>query len=156
MKGNRGINKLANIIEERMNAHAAKAGSPQLELGTITNGLGLKLDSTPDIIIPKTEYMVSEWLTFDLNYPFERTLNEGEEHETESQGKHDHETTTEVAANHIHQVFHTHQGEHRHNVKLPTRLYPIMPGDRVLVAWANRTPVILTKVVRFHNLSTYW
>lgn len=156
MKGNRGINNLANVIVERVNAQIGKATMPILELGTIVGGLGLKLDSTPDIIIPKSEYMVSEWLTFDLNYPFERTLNEGEEHETESQGKHDHATTTEVADLHTHQVYHSHQGEHRHNVKLPKRLYPIMPGDRVLVAWANRTPVILTKVVRFHNLSTYW
>jgi hypothetical protein len=156
MKGNRGINKLANIIEERMSAHAEKAGAPQLELGSIVGGLGLKLDSTPDIIIPKTEYMVSEWLTFDLGYPFERTLDDGEEHEEFKSGLHD--ETTEIGYTipdhspvlHFHEVI--QQGPHKHHIKLPTRLYPIMPGDRVLVAWANRTPVIMTKVVRFHNL----
>ncbi len=131
---NDGINQLARVVEGRMRAHAGKAKEPESELGTIVDGLGLKLDATPDIVIPKSDYMVSRLLTFQLNNPFERTLDVGEEG-----------ATIDPQHSHPDAGF---AGAHNHNVRLPERLYPIQSGDRVLVIWANRTPVIITVVVK--------
>lgn len=60
MKGNRGINLLAQVISGRIAEQTR--GSDELELGTIRPDAGLLLDRFP-VPIPKGSYLVGRRLT---------------------------------------------------------------------------------------------
>lgn len=115
--------ELAIMIRENNNAdigEAVKGGWLQRELGTMTDGLGLKLDRFKHII---TDYLISDHLT--LAEP--------------------NMTRTQVDGSHADPI----GGTHSHQVITPKQLLPLHPGDRVLVAPVNdgQDFVIVARVV---------
>lgn len=120
------FDELAIMIRENNGTdigEAVKGGWLQRELGTMTEGLGLKLDRFKHII---TDYMLSDHLTLAEPYM----------------------TKTEIDGAHS-QPDAGYGGTHSHQVITPKQLLPLHPGDRVLVAPVNdgQDFVIVARVV---------
>lgn len=54
----KGSAKLAAVLQKRMKNISNYVTSVSAELGTITTGFGLKVDSLPNVTIKKSEYFV--------------------------------------------------------------------------------------------------
>lgn len=134
---NSGASKLAQVIAERISNQTARPDA--LELGTIQDDLSLKLDRFA-VPLPAGEYLVCRSLT--LPDPMTVTVSGDGAHSHGPSGGHIQYTGDGV---------HSHSGEgpHTHDVVRPEQLAPLVPGDRVLVAWVNGgiDPVIIDVVV---------
>lgn len=105
------FDELAKTLRENTGtdiSETVKGSWLQLELGTMTEGLGLKLDRFKHII---TDYLISDHLT--LAEP--------------------NMTRTQVDGSHADPI----GGTHSHQVITPTQILPLHLGDRVLVAPVN-------------------
>lgn len=127
MKNN--IQKLGEVLADRMKKTAGAAVPTMIELGTIGSNLALITDSL-QATIPRGDYMVN----LALASPTYRTSKE--EH-THSGGAHTQESGSGT---------HTHDGG-SHDHRLPAAFRGLKTGDRVLVAWCGYEPVVIAIVV---------
>jgi hypothetical protein len=147
MKNNKGVEKLALIMEKRSKQINAKFQQLPVELGKIDAELNLIVDSLPEYKIPKDLYLVNRLFCFDDLEPMTITLKSLEEGST-FEGKHNHSGVTEIGGTpgHTHTFTLSNQGEHQHSVHLPIALLPLKVNDRVLVIWTLSIPVIVCVV----------
>jgi hypothetical protein len=112
---------VAGLLKKRM-AEIYRRGNeiPPLELGTIDGGMNLLVDG---IASPIPDYMVCRSLTLGAK--------DGVLTKTKKDGAHSHPSVSSSGA------------EHEHNVLIPEKMRKLQPGDRVLVAWASGTPVVI-------------
>lgn len=124
------MNRLGDILANRMTRAARANTSVTLELGIINSDMSLTTDGLTGRI-SKSDYMVDIRLTQDAYETSETT-------HTHTGGTHGgHESGSGS---------HTHDGgNHKH--KLPSSFRRLNPGDRVLVAWAGTEPVVIAIVV---------
>lgn len=75
---NKGSAKLASVLQKRMKRISNYGTSINAELGTISSGLGLKLDSLPNVTINRGEYFVCTGVKYvtntDILEPGDRVL----------------------------------------------------------------------------------
>lgn len=127
MSGN--MQKLGNILSDRMKKTASGAVPTMLELGIINGNMSLTTDSLKSAI-PKGEYMVNLTLA-------SASYNTSNETHTHTGGEH---------AQYSGSGQHTHSdGEHNH--RLPEDFRALKSGDRVLVAWCGNEPVVIAIVI---------
>lgn len=128
------MQRLGNVLADRMKNTSAAAVPMTLELGTINGNLSLTTDSIPTPI-PKGDYMINLILASD-------TYNTSSESHSHSGGSHSHS-----GGDHSHSGgSHSHDGgEHSH--ELPSVFRTLKAGDRVLVAWCGNEPVVIAVVV---------
>lgn len=126
----KNMNRLGDVLANRMNRVARATTPVTLELGTINSDLSLSIDGLNGHI-SKSDYMVDIRLTQDAYETSETT-------HTHSGGTHGgHESGSGS---------HTHNdGEHKH--KMPSAFRRLKENDRVLVAWIGNDPVIVAIVV---------
>ena len=118
------MQRLGDVIANRMTSTARANSSPALELGTINSDLSLKVDSLKGNIRP-SDYMVDLRLTHtDYKTDIE---NDGNGH-------------THTGGDHTHSG-----GQHKH--RIPDVFRKLKAGDRVLVAWVGNEPIIVAIVV---------
>lgn len=166
-ESNLGLNKLAQVMQERMNRNQdANNGALVLDFGTIQPDMSLKTN-TFAIPIPQTDYHVCRQLTLGPTYNIlARTQDMGKPHS----GSHIHNTHSLTCSSHGGSVTGTtgettgaapdppipseriaggdsHDGEHQHHVLIPEKMRQIKPGDRVLVAWVQSEAVIVDIVL---------
>lgn len=166
-KSNLGLNKLAQVMQERMNRNQdANNGALILDFGTIQPDMSLKTN-TFAIAIPQTDYHVCRQLTLGPTHNIlAKTQDIGKPHS----GSHIHNTHSLTCSSHGGSVTGTtgeatsaapdppipsertaggdsHDGEHQHHVLIPEKMRQIKPGDRVLVAWVQSEAVIVDIVL---------
>lgn len=127
MNGN--MQKLGNILSDRMKKTANGAVPTTLELGVINENLSLTTDSLKTAI-PKGEYMVNLTLA-------SKTYNTSTESHTHDGGAH---SQFSGSGSHTHT-----DGAHAH--RLPEDFRELKSGDRVLVAWCGNEPVVIAIVI---------
>lgn len=119
-ENNLGLNKLARVMQERMNRDRAANSALIVDIGTIQGDYSLKTN-TFSIPIPQSDYHVLRQLTLGATGSvLTSTLTEG------THGGH-------ISGN----------GAHSHTIQVPEKMRSIKPGDRVLVAWVQNEPVVL-------------
>lgn len=129
---NSGVNKLAQVIAERISVQTTKPDS--LELGSIQGDMSLKIDRFA-VPIPKGEYLIAEW-TAKLWLPaFSIDGNQNGLKDSR-----DGAVTGDATFNFQPTIIDGVKIEFKPDLK---------PGDRVLVAWVNNhtDPVVVSKVV---------
>ncbi len=125
-EANLGLNKLARVMQERMNRNQeAKNGPLVLDFGEIQADMSLKTN-TFAIPIPQTDYHVCRQLTLGPTGSLLTT--------SKTQGQH---------GGHI-----GGNGSHDHEIKIPEKMRSIKSGDRVLVAWVQSEAVVIDIVLR--------
>ena len=167
MDENLGLNKLAQVMQARMNRNQdANNGALILDFGTIQPDMSLKTN-TFAIPIPQTDYHVCRQLTLGPTHNIlAKTQDIGKPHS----GSHIHNTHSLTCSSHGGSVTGTtgeatsaapdppipsertaggdsHDGEHQHHVLIPEKMRQIKPGDRVLVAWVQSEAVIVDIVL---------
>lgn len=167
MDENQGLNKLAQVMQQRINRNQQANNDPlPLDFGTIQGDMSLKLN-TFAIPIPQTDYHVCRQLTLGPTYNIlAKTQDIGLPHS----GSHIHKTHDLTCSSHGGKVTGTtgeatgaapdppipsqrtaggdsHDGEHQHHVLIPEKMRQIKPGDRVLVAWVQSEAVIIDIVL---------
>lgn len=123
--------RLAHVLANRMKETSNAAVRTTVELGTYNMDGSI----TPDSLrarIPKGEYMINFMLTNDIYTSSEDISISGGSHGGHESGSGSHE--------------HNNVGEHNH--RLPAKLFPLMAGDRILIAWCGTEPVVIAKVTR--------
>lgn len=167
MDENLGLNKLAQVMQERMNRNQdANNGALILDFGTIQPDMSLKTN-TFAIPIPQTDYHVCRQLTLG---PTHNILAKTQDIGMPHSGSHIHNTHSLTCSSHGGSVTGTtgeatsaapdppipsertaggdsHDGEHQHHVLIPEKMRQIKPGDRVLVAWVQSEAVIVDIVL---------
>ena len=139
MAGNSGANKLARVLYQKMKA--TNQNRDQLELGRILADFSLQTDYFP-IPIKKGDYLITRQLSFDIEAPLTQTIKGQGNHPHGPSGNHSQYRDT---GEHMHPE---DEGEHIHDIILPKKMYPLEPGDRVLVAWLNQgTDVIVLDII---------
>lgn len=137
--GNPGINKLGQVLQERMKACGA---SPLLlDFGTIQGDLSL-LTNTYPIPIPKTDYTVCRQLTLGATGAhLTFTIGAG----NPKDGTHTHGSSGSHGGHTGGDGTHTHTNEapHVHDVLIPEKMRKLKSGDRVLVAWVQNEAVVV-------------
>lgn len=125
----KNMQRLGNILSDRMKATSGAAVKVIMELGTINGNLSLSTDSLQSTI-PKGAYMVNLMLTGGSRTSSESHTHDGGTHDghAEGDGSHSHSG-----------------GEHSH--ALPGSFRGLQAGDRVLVAWCGNEPVVVAVVV---------
>ena len=114
-EGNPGCNKMANAFGGMMQK-IIRAQDKPAEYGVIQPDYSLVVPSLgEDNPIPKSDYNVCRQLTYDPSVPLTQTYNDG---------SHGHPDASPP-------------GKHVHDVKLPRKMWWIMPGDRVIVLWID-------------------
>lgn len=112
-KGNKGMNKLANVLHGMMKQCSE---SPLvLDFGVINEDYSLSTNSFKNPI-PKSEYSVCRCITYDPGVPLTQSYNDGEHSQPDA----------------------GFGGAHTHDIRLPEKMYWIRPGDKVLVAWVGK------------------
>ena len=125
----KNMQRLGAVFSNRMKKTAAGAVPTGIELGIVNSNLSITTDSL-QADIPKGDYMVNLMLTGS-------TSISGGAH-GHSGGSHDgHETGTGD---------HSHSGG-SHSHELPGAFRGLRAGDRVLVAWCGKEPVVIAIVV---------
>jgi len=120
-----GANKLANVLNSRINSKARKLQDDlTLDFGVIQGDYSL-LTNTYPVKIPKSDYLVCRQLT--LGDTGEVLTKNG------TRGEH---------GGHI-----SGTGAHDHTVIIPEKMRKLKPGDRVLVAWIQSDPVVIDLVL---------
>lgn len=122
---NQGLNKLAQVMQQRMNRNQEANGALVLDFGTIQGDMSLKTN-TFAIPIPQADYHVCRQLTLG---PTGSLLTD-----TKTRGQH---------GGHL-----SGDGAHDHDIKVPEKMRSIKPGDRVLVAWVQSEAVVIDIVLR--------
>jgi hypothetical protein len=122
---NQGLNKLAQVMQERMNRNQTANSALVLDFGTIQADMSLKTN-TFSIPIPQADYHVCRQLTLG---PTGSLLTE-----TKTPGKHGGHTGGD--------------GSHDHQIKVPEKMRSIKSGDRVLVAWVQSEAVVIDIILR--------
>lgn len=121
---------VAGLLQGRMVETVRKGTSnPFIELGVLDNSMNLVLDG---IANPVPDYMVCRQLTLGAK---DEVLTK-----TKEDGKHVHNEPSVNSALEL-------DSEHVHEVLIPEKMRKLKPGDRVLVAWASGTPVIVDIVL---------
>jgi hypothetical protein len=137
--GSPGINKLGQVLQERMKACGA---SPLLlDFGTIQGDLSL-LTNTYPIPIPKTDYTVCRQLTLGatgahLTYTVGAGKPNDGTHTHGSSGSHGGHTGGDGTHKHA------NEAPHVHDVLIPEKMRKLKSGDRVLVAWVQNEAVVV-------------
>ncbi len=135
MKSN--IERLGDAYARRMKKTAIANTPVGMELGIINGNMSLSVDSlqTP---IPKGDYMVALELTHKNYFSYNEMNSSAAKPHHHEGGEH---------GGHIGGTgFHTHDdGLHDH--RAPSVFRNLKPGDRVLVAWAGKEPVVICIVV---------
>lgn len=141
---NLGLNKLARVMQERMNRNQGAESALVLDFGLIQGDMSLKTN-TFAVAIPQTDYHVCRHLTFGpANNILAKTQDIGMPHS----GTHLHKVNGPVgietgpAPDPPIPSARTaggdaHDGEHQHHVLIPEKMRQIKPGDRVLVCWVG-------------------
>ncbi len=124
--GNEGTNKLANVLNGRMQEESK---SPLvLDFGGIQADGSLVTNTFP-VPIPKGDYSILRQLTLGVAGDILTTTsgkgNDGE-HEGHTDGT----------------------GSHTHEILLPEKMRSVGPGDRVLVAWVHSEAVVVDIVAQ--------
>ena len=116
---------VASLLQGRI-TDTFRVGSsiPPLELGTIDNSMNLIVDGLPN---PIPDYMVCRQLTLGAK---DEVLTK-----TKKDGAHVHTSVVSTGS------------AHEHEVLIPEKMRKLQPGDRVLVAWASGTAVIVDIVL---------
>ena len=131
--GNPGMNKLGQVLQERMKACGA---SPLLlDFGAIQTDMSL-LTNTYPIPIPKTDYTVCRQLTLGATGDALTDTPVGGIHSHGPSGEHAQESGTGSHS-------HTDEGARSHSVLIPEKMRKLKPGDRVLVAWVQNEAVVV-------------
>lgn len=140
MKSN--IDKLADEIERRTKDQINFSQSPPLELGILQPNGSLKLDNFPGEI---TGFLVCRTLMIG---PTGDVLTQTQNPGKPNDGTHSHDGGTH-GGHESGDGGHTHsnQAAHVHDVLIPETMRKLKPGDRVLVAWAGKIPVIVDIVL---------
>ena len=130
---------LGSTIMGRMNQTAEGRATLYLALGTLNSDLSLTVDSigTP---IPKGDYMVSLHLTHDTYFTYNE-LNSSQAKPHQHKGPEAQHAQASGTGMHVH----TSDGLHTHRV--PSVFRNLEPGDRVLVCWPGKEPVVVDIVV---------
>lgn len=122
--------RLANVLANRMKETSNASRRTIIELGTYNMDGSI----TPDSLrtrIPKGEYMINFMLIDDTFTSADTISISGGAHaQKEGSGYHEHNNV----------------GEHTH--KVPRKLFPLQPNDRILIAWCGTEPVVIAKVTR--------
>lgn len=124
-ESNQGLNKLAQVMQQRMTRNQEANGALVLDFGTIQGDMSLKTN-TFSIPIPRADYHVCRQLTLG---PTGSLLTM-----TKTQGQH---------GGHV-----GGDGSHDHEIKVPEKMRSIKPGDRVLVAWVQSEAVVIDIILR--------
>jgi len=136
-----GINKLANIMRQRMQREREAYGSLVLDFGVIQDDYSLITNTYP-VPIPKADYLVLRQLTLgDTGEVLTKTQSPGYPRDgTHSHtGSGHHEGHIEGDGSHEH----LDEAPHIHDVLIPKKMRWLKPGDRVLVAWVQHDAVVL-------------
>jgi len=157
---NQGINRLARVLDRRIRNFCEKP--PPLDFGTIQNDMSLLLDKFPRPI-PQKDYMVCRSVQWGaIDHIFFHTQYPGKDnsgmHMHGENGEHPHGQSGEHAGHsggapgtHGHpgsEGAHNHpederEMEHIHDTLIGQKFRWLMPGDRVLVAWAGDDAVVV-------------
>lgn len=117
---NQGMNKLAQVFQERIGRNQGANSALVLDFGTIQADYSLKTN-TFSIPIPKSDYHVCRQLTLGpTGAALTSTMTDG------THGGH-------ISGN----------GSHHHIISIPEKMRSIKPGDRVLVAWVQSEAVVV-------------
>lgn len=128
MQKTNNAGKLADLLQSQMQKHYERNSAvPPLELGVMTGDMKLQLDELPE---PIATFMVARHLTL------------GAKDEVLTKTKKDGIHTHNMGGAELDQ-----QQLHVHEVLIPEKMAKLKPGDRVLVAWANNTPVVVEILV---------
>lgn len=119
------MERFATLLSDRMKQTSAAAVTTAVELATVNSSLAITPDSL-GIPIPKGEYRVNIMLTGAAYTGSSTHTHDGGAH-----GGHDGGSGT-----------HTHSGG-SHNHAMPANYRGLQPGDRVVIAWCGREPVVL-------------
>lgn len=119
-ESNMGINKLAQVMQQRMKKNQDANGALILDFGTIQSDMSLKTN-TFAVPIPQKDYHVTRQLTLGKTGGYLT--------DTGTQGTH---------GGHM-----SGTGAHSHTVVIPEKMRSIAPGDRVLVAWVQSEAVVI-------------
>lgn len=165
---NLGLNKLAQVMQERMNRNQqANNSALPLDFGEILADMSLKTN-TFAVPIPQADYHVCRQLTLG---PTHNILAKTQDIGLPHSGSHLHNTHGLTCTHHGGTQVGTtgeatsaapdppipstrtaggdsHDGEHQHHVLIPEKMRSIKPGDRVLVAWVQSEAVIIDIVLR--------
>ena len=114
MEKNGGMNRLARVLQRRMQDSVGANTSDALDLGVISGDMSLVADNFP-IPIPAGSYLVCRSLTISS------TNDELKKTEDASDG----------------------HGAHRHSIRVPEKLRSLQPGDRVLIGWISSEAVVI-------------
>lgn len=138
---NEGINKLANVFQNRIKNERQAYSELSLDFGEIQNDYSLRTNTYP-ISIPQEDYLVLRNLTLgEKGDVLTDTQKEGEDND----GKHSHGYSGQHAGQTAGDGGHYHNDEapHIHDVLIPEKLRWLKPGDRVLVAWVQNDAIVL-------------
>ena len=133
-----GANKLANVLNSRINSKARKLQDDlTIDFGIIQSDYSL-LTNTYPVKIPNSDYLVCRQLTLgDTDDVLYKTGTKGEHYH--DKGGH---------AQYTGSGEHTHfGGPHEHTTLIPEKMRKLKPGDRVLVAWVQSDPVVIDLVL---------
>lgn len=160
-ESNLGLNKLARVMQQRMNRNQDANGALVLDFGTIQKDMSLKTN-TFAVPIPQKDYHVLRQLTLGKTGDIlAKTQNIG----APGSGEHQHEIiklqdsragkvtgTVGIPASPAPDPPNPPQssaggggteGAHQHHVLIPEKMRSIAPGDRVLVAWVQSEAVVI-------------
>lgn len=164
---NLGLNKLAHVMQERMNRNQdANNSALILDFGVIQDDMSLKTN-TFAIPIPQADYHVCRQLTLG---PTHNILAKTQDIGMPHSGSHIHNTHSLTCDHHGGNVTGTtgeatsaapdppipsqrtaggdsSDGMHQHHVLIPEKMRQIKPGDRVLVAWVQSEAVVIDIVL---------
>lgn len=110
-ESNAGANALTNTLSGMMRGIAGEMSKAQIDFGIINADYSLTCNSFPRPI-PVTDYSVCRQLLYDPAVPLTETYTDG---------------------GHTHYDVVPYE-THKHNVKLPKKMYKLRPGQKVLVA----------------------
>lgn len=166
-EANLGLNKLAQVMQERMNRNQEANNSALiLDFGVIQDDMSLKTN-TFAIPIPQADYHVCRQLTLG---PTHNILAKTQDIGMPHSGSHIHKTHSLTCDHHGGNVTGTtgeatsaapdppipskrtaggdsSDGMHQHHVLIPEKMRQIKPGDRVLVAWVQSEAVVVDIVL---------
>lgn len=135
----KGVNRLAQAIDARTNKRTA---APSItDFGTITSDGSLQLDQFGPPI-PRSEYLVAEWMVDAIIPPASRTYRSASP--VNASGGNLPDTTTSPLSRL--DFSGGDNSSHVPNVELHFSR-SLRPGDRVIVLWVRDDPVIIGKVV---------
>lgn len=138
--GNPGINKLARVLQTRM--QDASSMPDTLDFGSIQGDYSLKTNQFP-LPIPAADYLVCRCVTWGAQGATLAQSKSGD-------GTHPHGQSGVHSGHESGTGAHTHpatEGAHIHDVVVPEAMRGLRPGDRVLVAWVGNDAVVVDLIL---------